>query len=135
MTYGVALLPSFFGRRLQYAPTLLGAYGGWERPRRPGSENLGYTFWGVHGAWYQWIRGATSAYVAASYERRQYEGPDPTFVGVRSDKEGQVGGGLIQQLSPTLSATASVQWIDSSSSLPVYGYRRTLGAVTLRKTF
>ena len=135
VTYGLALLPSFFGRRLQYAPTLLSGYGGWERPRRPGSENLGYEFWGVRGAWYQWIRGRTSAYVAAGYEHRAYEGPDPTFVSVRSDREGQVGGGVIQQLSATLSATASVQWIDSSSNIPVYGYRRTLGAVTLRKTF
>ncbi len=135
LVFGVALIPSFFGRRLQYAPTILNVYGGYERPRRSGVDQLGYSLWGVHGAWYQWLRGSTSAFVSAGYEHRAYGGPDPTFAGVRSDKETQLDGGLIQQLSPTLSATASVQWINSASNLPVYGYRRTIGALTLRRTF
>ena len=81
------------------------------------------------------FREITTVGTYPGYEHRGYEGPDPTFLSVRRDKEVQLGGGVIQQLSPTLSATASVQWIDNNSSLPVYGYRRTLGAVSLPKTF
>ena len=133
--FGVALLPSFFGRRLQYAPPLANIYFGSERPRNAGVDFLGYSLGGVRAGYYTRVFGSTSLALSGGYEERRYGGPDPTFLDTRRDRQSDVSLALIHELTPTLSLIPGVQWIDSASNIVVYANRRTIYSVTLRQAF
>jgi tetratricopeptide (TPR) repeat protein len=132
---GVALLPSFFGQRLQYAPPLANVYFGEERPYNSGSANLGYALWGARAAYYTRVLPSTSVFVSGGYENRRYGAADPVFLTTRVDQQTDASLGAIRELTRTVSLIPSVQWIDTRSNIQVYASQRTLFTLTLRMTF
>ena len=133
--YGVALLPSFFGRRMQYAPPIMNVYFGDERPRNVGDDNLGYSLWGIRAGYYDQLFSKTSVILSGGYEDRRYGGPDPVFVDTRHDRQTDLSVNLFYEFAPTWAVGPGIQWIQSASNIEVYAFRRTLYTVTLRKTF
>lgn len=132
---GVALLPSFFGRRLQYAPPIANVYVGEERTRDPAARNLSHSLWGVRAAYFGRVRGRLSIALGGGYEERRYEAPDPVFLDTRRDRQLDLSAGLVWELTPALSVIPGVQWIESRSNIEVFTFRRTLYTVTLRQAF
>lgn len=131
----LAVLPSFFGRRLQEAPTLGSFYIGEERPKDAASDNLGYWMWGVRAAYVDRIQPKTAWFVSGGYEQRQYGAADPLFLTTQKDHRIDLTAGLIHSLSGTLSLIPGVQWVNTDSNIVVYDNQRTLYTLTLRKLF
>lgn len=132
---GLALLPSFFGRRLQYAPSIFNFYAGTEHPVNEGSKNLGYSLVGIRGAYYQQVCSAGSVALSAGFEERRYDAADPVFFDTRQDRQYDASAAFIYDVTHSLSVIPSVQWIRSNSNIEVYAFHRALFTLSLRQSF
>lgn len=112
-----------------------GVYGGREEPREDNVPHLGHDLWGVRiggqlGFGSKFILSAT-----ASYENREYGGPDPLFLEERHDKETQVRLAANYLITRSWTAIAALTAIDANSNIVVNDYKRNIASVSLRYDF
>jgi tetratricopeptide (TPR) repeat protein len=112
-----------------------GIYGGREEPREDNVPHFGHDLWGVRiggqlGFGSQFILSAT-----ASYENREYGGPDPLFLEERHDKEAQLRFAANYLIDRKWTAIAALTLVDSRSNIVVNDYERGIFAVSLRYDF
>ena len=112
--------------------TYLGAYGGAEVERESGVPQFGNNFYGARvGA--QWnVVNKFALFLNASAERRNYGGPDPSFLVDREDKQYNASGGLIFVPTKGLRITPQVSWTSNKSNIGVYEFDRVIYQVVLR---
>jgi tetratricopeptide (TPR) repeat protein len=112
-----------------------GAYGGREEPIEDNVPHFGHDVWGVRlggqiGFGSKFILSAT-----ASYENREYGGPDTTFGVERHDKESQLRFGANYLIDRAWTAIATLTVVDSRSNIVINEYDRGIFAVSLRYDF
>ena len=112
-----------------------GVYGGREEPVEDNVPHFGHDLWGVRlggqlGFGSRFILSAT-----ASYENREYGGPDPFFFEERHDKEAQLRLAASYLIDRSWTAIAALTAIDTSSNIVVNEYKRNIVAVSLRYDF
>jgi hypothetical protein len=112
-----------------------GVYGGREEPREDNAPHLGHDLWGVRvggqlGFGSRFILSAT-----ASYENREYGGPDPLFLEERHDKEAQLRLAANYLINRSWTAIAALTAVDAQSNIVVNDYERGIFTVSLRYDF
>jgi tetratricopeptide (TPR) repeat protein len=112
-----------------------GVYGGREEPIEDNVPHFGHDLWGVRiggqiGFGSKFILSAT-----ASYENREYGGPDPFFLEERHDKEAQLRFAGSYLLDGNWTATAALTLVDARSNIVVNDYERTMLTASLRYDF
>lgn len=112
-----------------------GLYGGREEPVEDNVPHLGHDLWGVRvggqlGFGSRFILSAT-----ASYENREYGGPDPFFLEERHDKETQLRLAANYLIDRNWTAIAALTLVDASSNIVINDYERGIFAVSLRYDF
>lgn len=128
---GGAWAHSFGGLSAAFA----GVYGGREEPTEDNVPHFGHDLWGVRlggqlGFGSKFILSAT-----ASYENREYGGPDPLFLEEREDKEAQLRLAANYLIDRSWTAIAALTMIDTSSNFIINDYKRNMLAVSLRYDF
>lgn len=112
-----------------------GVYGGREEPIEDNVPHFGHDLWGVRiggqiGFGSKFILSAT-----ASYENREYGGPDPFFLEERHDKEAQLRFAGSYLLDGNWTATAALTLVDARSNIVVNDYERAMLSASLRYDF
>jgi tetratricopeptide (TPR) repeat protein len=128
---GAAWAHSYGGLSAAFA----GAYGGREEPVEDNVPHFGHDLWGVRiggqlGFGSKFVLSAT-----ASYENREYGGPDPLFLEERHDKEAQLRLAGSYLIDRSWTAIAALTAIDTSSNIVVNDYKRSIFTVSLRYDF
>ena len=130
---GVAYAQAFSG---EYSPAVFGSiYGGQEVALDPAYPQLGHTPVGVRAGGQLRLGGGWTAFGSASYERRQYDGPEPLFLIVREDRQTDVLAGIGYLVRPGITVLAQVAYTDNSSNIPLNDFDRVISSMTLRFNF
>jgi len=131
----VGLRPSFFGRRIQYAPQLVSAYVGTEQTDDSRTDFLSYRLWGLRAAYLDRVGNGVVWFASGGMEHRRYDAADNLFQLRRDDRQFDLALGLSVDLGQAWSLVPTVQWIDTHSNMVVYDYQRTTVSIAARKTF
>lgn len=128
---GAAWAHSYGGLSAAFA----GFYGGREEPIEDNVPHFGHDLWGVRiggqlGFGSQFVLSAT-----ASYENREYGGPDPLFLEERHDKEAQLRLAANYLIDRRWTAIAALTMIDTKSNIVVNDFERNMFSVSLRHDF
>ena len=132
---GIALLPSLFGNRIQFAPPLVNAYVGRERTDEPDARHLGYSLWGIRASGYWRLGSYANALISGGFESRLHDAQDPTFLESRHDRQHDLLIAAAFEITKGVAIIPSVQMIESRSNLDVYAFRRTMTMVSARYAF
>jgi tetratricopeptide (TPR) repeat protein len=132
---GVGLIPAAFGKRLTYMPPLAAVYFGEERTVNSGVPHLGHELWGARSTLLFFFNSRTAVFAGASYERREYGGPDPLFLVTRLDRQFDLTAGVSYGLSKDWTLLPALSYTDNRSSLEVFQYRRTAVTLSVRYAF
>ena len=128
---GGAWAHSYGGLGAAYA----GVYGGREAPREANVPHFGHDLWGLRVGGQLGYRSRYILAATASYENREYGGPDPLFLEERRDREAQLRLSASYLIDPSWTAIAAMTFIDARSSVVVNDYDRGIFAVSLRYDF
>ncbi len=128
---GAAWAHSYGGLTAAFASV----YGGREEPVEDNVPHFGHDLWGARlggqlGFGSRFILSAT-----ASYENREYGGPDPLFLETRHDKEAQLRLAANYLIDPNWTAIAALTMADVRSNIVINEYDRQIFAVSLRYDF
>jgi hypothetical protein len=128
---GAAWAHSYGGLTAAFASV----YGGKEEPVEDNVPQFGHDLWGARlggqlGFGSRFILSAT-----ASYENREYGGPDPLFLETRHDKEAQLRLAANYLIDPNWTAIAALTMADVRSNIVINEYDRQIFAVSLRYDF
>jgi len=112
-----------------------GVYGGREEPIEDNVPHFGHDLWGVRiggqlGFGSRFILSAT-----ASYENREYGGPDPLFLEERHDKEAQLRFAASYLIDRNWTAIAALTLVSARSNIVVNEYERGIVSASLRYDF
>jgi len=77
----------------------------------------------------------TVAFATTSYERRSYDGVDPSFLVERADRQFDVSVGVRYTPFPGLTIKPQLSYLNNDSNIALFGYDRTVLSVNLRKDF
>lgn len=132
---GVGLIPAAFGKRLSFMPPLAAVYFGEERTVNSGVPHLGHKLWGARSTLLFFFNSRTAVFAGASYERREYGGPDPLFLVTRLDRQFDLTAGVSYGLSKDWMLLPALSYTENKSNLEVFQYRRTAATVSLRYSF
>jgi len=113
--------------------TYAGLYGGTEKEKADGFPEFGHDVYGVRlgGQWN--LNERYSLFASASFEKRNYGGPDPSFLIDRRDDQYSASGGLVFVPKKNVRITPQVSWTDSKSNISIYEFDRVIYQVTFRQ--
>lgn len=130
---GVAYSQAFAGR---YSPvTYVSGYGGDERSTDSAFKYLGYTPFGLRLGGQASLTPQALLFGSAAYERRDYNGENPTFLVTRQDNQYDFRVGLAYTFLPQWTLTPQVAYTKNDSNIDLNEYDRTVAAVTVRRDF
>jgi tetratricopeptide (TPR) repeat protein len=130
---GMAYSQAFAGR---YSPVAyVSGYGGDERTTESIFKYLGYTPFGVRVGGQASLAPQAIMFGSAAYERRDYNGVNPTFLVTREDNQYDFRVGLAYTFVPQWTLTPQVAYTKNNSNIELNEYDRTVAAVTVRKDF
>ena len=112
-----------------------GIYGGREKARGGNVPHFGHDLWGVRVGGQLGLGSRFIVSTTASYENREYGGPDPFFLEVRHDKELQLRPAVHYLIDRRWTAIATATFIDARSNIVVNDYERAIFALSLRYDF
>jgi hypothetical protein len=112
-----------------------GVYGGTEQEKDETFPQFGHHLYGARIGAQQFLNEKFSIFVNASAEKRQYGGPDPSFLVDRADDQYSVAGGIHFTPRKNLRLTLQAAYTDNHSNIPIYGYDRALVSLILRNDF
>lgn len=129
-----------YGRALggRYEPVVYaGAYLGTEDERSsdPAAGQFGHDLYGARIGGQLSFGSSVVAFVGASYEHREYGGPDTNFLAVRTDKQFNANLGVNYSPYKNWTITPQLSFTRNSSNIVIYDYERTIVSVTLRRDF
>jgi hypothetical protein len=130
---GIAYSQAFAG---PYSPVAyVSGYGGDERTTDSTFKYLGYTPYGVRLGGQASLTSQAVLFGSAAYERRNYNGVNPTFQVTREDNQYDFRVGLAYTFLPQWILTPQVAYTKNNSNIELNEYDRTVAAVTVRKDF
>jgi hypothetical protein len=112
-----------------------GVYGGREDPRDDDFPEVGHDLWGVRLGGQLGFGSKFVLSAVASYENREYGGPDLNFLVERHDKEAQLRFAGNYLIDRNWTAIAALTLTDVASNIVVNEYDRAILAVSLRYDF
>lgn len=113
----------------------VGIYGGREKARGDNVSHFGHDLWGVRVGGQLGLGSRFILFTTASYENREYGGPDPFFLEERHDKEVQLRLAAHYPIDRSWTAIAAATFIDARSNIVVNDYERAIFALSLRYDF
>lgn len=130
---GVAYSQAFAGA---YSPVgFVSGYGGDERTTDAQFKYLGYTPFGARLGGQATLTPQAILFGSAAYERRNYNGVNPTFLVTREDNQYDFRLGLAYTLLPKWTLTPQLAYTRNNSNIELNEYDRTVAVVTVRKDF
>jgi outer membrane protein len=130
---GAAYAKAFVAR---YSPVVFGTgYVGRERELASEVPHLGNELWGVRIGGQLAFGGGWGLGATASYEERQYGGPEPIFLETRKDRQSDLSAEASYLLRAHTTVLARVAYTDNRSNLPLTRFDRTVAGVSLRFSF
>ena len=130
---GAAYAQAFSG---DYAPVLFGSvYGGREDEINANVPHLGHKPLGARIGGQARLAAGWSAFANASYERRNYGGPEPLFLTARRDRQTDIGGGVSYVIRPGTTVIGQIQHTENRSNIDLFQFRRTVSTLSLRFNF
>ncbi|HEY0268523.1 MAG TPA: surface lipoprotein assembly modifier [Methyloradius sp.] len=119
------------------APVIfLSAYGGKEDADSSSFDYLSTdTIWGLRAGGQLAWNYKTVAFATTSYERRSYDGADPSFLVERADRQFDISLGLRYTPFPGLTIKPQISYLQNDSNIDLFAYDRTVVSVNLRKDF
>ena len=130
---GVAYSQAFAG---PYSPVaFVSGYGGDERTTASQYEYLGYTPFGARLGGQATLTPQAVLFGSAAYERRNYNGVNPTFLVTREDNQYDLRLGLAYTFLPKWTLTPQVAYTKNDSNIELNEYDRTVATVTVRRDF
>jgi hypothetical protein len=130
---GVAYSQAFAGA---YSPVgFVSGYGGDERATDSQFKYLGYTPFGARLGGQATLTPQTILFGSAAYERRNYNGENPTFLVTREDNQYDLRVGLAYAFLPKWTLTPQVGYTKNDSNIELNEYDRTVATVTVRRDF
>jgi tetratricopeptide (TPR) repeat protein len=130
---GVAYSQAFAGA---YSPVgFVSGYGGDERATDSQFKYLGYTPFGARLGGQATLTPQTILFGSAAYERRNYNGENPTFIVTREDNQYDLRLGLAYAFLPKWTLTPQVAYTKNNSNIELNEYDRTVATVTVRRDF
>ncbi len=130
---GIAYSQAFAG---PYSPVgFVSGYGGDERSTDSTFKYLGYTPFGLRLGGQASLHPQVILFGSAAYERRDYNGMNPTFLVTREDNQYDFRVGLAYTFLPLWTLTPQVAYTKNDSNIELNEYNRTVAAVTVRKDF
>jgi hypothetical protein len=112
-----------------------GAYGGQERVRDEAFPEFGHDLYGVRLGAQHFLSEKVSIFTNASVEKRQYGGPDPSFLIDREDDQYAVAAGMHLVIGKDQRVTLQASWTDNRSNIPLYEFDRWLASIGFRHEF
>jgi tetratricopeptide (TPR) repeat protein len=121
---------------VRYSPVVfLSAYAGRERELASDLPQIGYDLWGVRAGGQIALGKGWGVLATASYEQRDYGGPEPAFAETRKDHQTDLSAGVSYLLRAHTTVTAQIAYTDNRSTLPISRFDRTVAGISLRFTF
>jgi tetratricopeptide (TPR) repeat protein len=112
-----------------------GVYGGAEQAKNGSFPQFGHDLYGARIGAQQFLNEKFSIFVNTSAERRQYGGPDPSFLVDREDDQYSASGGIHFTPRKNLRLTLQGAYTDNRSNIPIYEFDRVLVSLILRTDF
>jgi outer membrane protein len=110
----------------------LGVYGGVEDEKEEGVPQFGHELYGAR-IGLQWnVVEKFALFANGSVERREYGGPDPSFLVDRKDTQYSASGGMIFVPVKGMRITPQASWTDNESNIVINEFDRIIYQVTLR---
>ncbi|MDB5847597.1 MAG: hypothetical protein JWP29_1349 [Rhodoferax sp.] len=106
-----------------------------EKTRSSGFDNYGHQATGLRLGAEALITPATTAFTAVQYETRRYGGSEPFFDTSRRDHQLDVTAGVHFVPAPDWRVSPQLSYVRAASNVVLYGYRRTVWQITLRREF
>jgi hypothetical protein len=130
---GIAYSQAFAG---PYNPVgFASGYGGDERSTESTFKYLGYTPYGMRLGGQLTVAPQATLFGSAAYERRNYNGVNPTFLVTRQDNQYDLRLGLAYAFWPQWTLTPQVAYTKNDSNVELNEYDRTVATVTVRRDF
>lgn len=113
----------------------VGVYGGAEQEKDESFPQFGHDLYGARIGAQQFLNEKFSIFVNASAEKRQYGGPDPSFLVDREDSQYSASGGVHFTPGRKVRLTLQSAYTDNSSNIPINEFDRWLVSLILRNDF
>lgn len=113
----------------------VGAYGGQEREKDRSSPEFGHDLFGIRFGAQQFLSEKYSIFANASVEKRQYGGPDASFMIDREDDQYSIAGGIHLVPGKDRRVTLQASWTDNRSNIAIYEFDRWLVSAGFRHEF
>lgn len=121
---------------VRYSPVVFAsAYAGRERQFDSNFPQIGYDLWGLRAGGQIALGKGWSVLATASYEQRNYGGPEPVFDETRKDQQTDLTAGVSYLLRAHTTVTAQVAYTDNRSNIPISKFDRTVAGLSVRFTF
>lgn len=121
---------------VKYAPVLfLSAYVGEEDERASAVPHLGHELWGLRAGGQMTVSEKAVLFASASFEQRDYGGPDPLFLRTRDDTQKDFRLGFTYRPAHQWQVTPQISYTDTSSNIAINDFERTVVSVTVRREF
>ncbi len=112
-----------------------GLYIGTEDERQAGVPYFGHDLYGVRAGGQISVNSKTVAFAGASYEQREYGGPDPFFLVSRTDKQANFSVGVNYVPYKSWTVTPQLAFTRNNSNIVINDYERTIISISVRRDF
>lgn len=113
----------------------VGVYGGTEQEKDENFPQFGQDLYGARIGAQQFLNEKFSIFASAGAEKRQYGGPDPSFLVDREDDQYSALAGIHFVPRKNLRLTLQAAYTDNRSNISIYEYDRVLVSLILRNDF
>lgn len=112
-----------------------GAYAGREVVLDDSQKHLAHHLAGLRGGLQVPVRDSLGIFVAGGWERRHYDGSDPSFQVRRQDRQANLSLGLSWGPAANWRVTPQVAWTRTNSNVPLAEYRKLAFSLAVRRDF